>query len=71
MLKIIRNRERNKPKSGDDKRRWWIFKRKSRIKPAREMKIEHNVDFNREYDDEDSESYEMSKYLDRDNNHYR
>jgi hypothetical protein len=70
MLKIIRNRERNKPKSGDDKR-WWIFKRKSRIKPTREMKIEHHVDFNRDDYDEDSESYEINKYLDQDNNHYR
>lgn len=62
----------NKNKNNDNNKRWWIFKRLSRVKPTREItKIEHNVDFNRHYEDDDPESYEINKYLDEDNNHYR
>lgn len=74
MLKIIkaRKREKNKEaKSDDDDKRWWIFKRKSRIKPAREMKIEHHVNFQQQQDYDEHSYDEMNKYLDSDSNHYR
>jgi hypothetical protein len=63
----VKPKERDKIQSD---KKWWKFTRKTKIKPMRHLDIQHNVKFNQNYDEE-SEYYEMGKYLDRDNNHYR
>ena len=72
MLKLmgVKRKERDKIQETVNDRKWWKFLRKTKIKPIRHLDIQHNVNFNQTYDEE-SESYEMNKYLDRDNNHYR
>jgi hypothetical protein len=72
MLRLVgaKRKERDKARDVERDRKWWQFRRKTKVKPMRQLDIRHNVNFNQNYDEE-SESYEMNKYLDRDNNHYR
>lgn len=72
MFKLMgaKRKERDKLEKSAGDKKWWKFSRKTKVKPMRHLDIQHNVDFNQNHDGE-SESYEMSKYLDRDNNHYR
>lgn len=71
-MKLVGAKRKDRDKSGklESDKKWWKFSRKSKVKPIRALDIQHNVNFNKNHD-EDSESYEMSKYVDRDNNHYR
>lgn len=62
-----KRKERDKKQTD---KKWWKFMQKSKIKPEKPLHIQHNVNFNRNYD-QDSKYYEMNNYLDRDNNHYR
>ncbi|CRK88356.1 CLUMA_CG002133, isoform A [Clunio marinus] len=73
MLKFMgaKRKERDKiRKSEEGDKKWWKFGNKSKIKPMRQLDIQHNVKLNNNYELE-SESYDMNKYYDRDNNHYR
>lgn len=73
MLKLMgaKRKERDKVRKIDEgKKKWWKFLRKTRVKPVRHLDIQHNVNVRQSYDEE-SECYEMGKYMDRDNNHYR
>jgi hypothetical protein len=73
MLKLVgtKRKERDKVRHVENDRKWWQFRKKTKVKPMRPLDIRHNVNFQEELYREDSQSYEMSKYLDRDNNHYR
>lgn len=64
-----KRKERDKMRKTESDKKWWKFMRKTKIKPAKQLDIQHNVNFNR--NDGESECYEMNNYLDRDNNHYR
>lgn len=66
-----KRKEKDKIQKTENDRRWWKFSRKTKVKPARVLDIQHNVNFNHQNYDVESEYYEMNKYLDRDNNHYR
>lgn len=70
MLKLIgaNRKERDKTRKSESDKKWWKFLRKTKVKPIRHLDIQHNVKFNENCD---VEYYEMGKYLDRDNNHYR
>jgi len=75
MMKMMGAKPRERKSAGGGKK-WWKFSRKTKVKPMRQLTIEHNVDLphhnKSNVDDDDVEEvYEMSKYLDRDNNHYR
>lgn len=72
MLKLMgaKRKERDKIQKAESDKKWWKFLRKTKVKPIRALDIRHNVKFNQNYDEE-TESFEMGKYLDRDNNHYR
>lgn len=72
MLKLMgtKRKERDKFRKVESDKKWWKFLRKSKVKPIRQLDIQHNVNFSQNYDEE-SECYEMNKYLDPDNNHYR
>lgn len=72
MLKLmgIKRKERDKSQETESDKKWFKFLRKTKIKPERQLDIRHNVNFNQNFDEE-SECYEMNKYLDRDHNHYR
>lgn len=72
MLKLMgaKRKERDKIQKTESGKKWWKFSRKSKIKPIRQLDIQHNVNFNQNCNGE-SEYYEMSNYLDPDNNHYR
>jgi hypothetical protein len=72
MLKIMgaKRKERDKIGKTDSDNKWWKFMRKTKVKPAKQLDIQHNVNFDQNYDGE-SEYYEMNNFLDRDNNHYR
>lgn len=66
---------KRKVRRDENERKWWQFLKKSKVKPMRALEIQHHVNFNRNYyqnnDNNQPEYYEMEKYLDRDNNHYR
>lgn len=72
MMKLMGAKRKDRDKVGrlDSDKKWWKFSRKTKVKPIRALDIQHNVNFNENHD-EDAECYEMSKYVDRDNNHYR
>lgn len=73
MLKLMgaKRKERDKVRKAiEPDKKWWKFLRKTKVKPVRHLDIQHNVNLTRGYDGE-SECYEMGKYMDRDNNHYR
>lgn len=72
MLKLMgaKRKERDKIRGTESDKKWWRFLRKTKVKPIRQLDIQHNVNFAQNYDDQ-TECYEMGKYLDRDNNHYR
>lgn len=73
MLKLMgaKHKERNKLRKTEEvDKKWWKFLRKTKVKPVRHLDIQHNVNFREDYDEE-SECYEMDKYNDEDNNHYR
>jgi hypothetical protein len=72
MLRLVgtKRKERDKTRNVENDRKWWQFKKKTKVKPMRQLDIRHNVNFQQGYGEE-SESYEMNKYLDQDNNHYR
>lgn len=66
-----KRKERDKVRKAiEPDKKWWKFLRKTKVKPVRQLDIQHNVNLTRGYDGE-SECYEMGKYMDRDNNHYR
>lgn len=77
MQKIFgAKKERRKIQSD---RKWWQFMKKTKVKPMRALDIQHHVNFNQNHyntnnnnnNNNDPEYYEMEKYMDRDNNHYR
>lgn len=72
MMKLMgaKRKDRDKVASVESDKKWWKFSRKTKVKPMRALDIQHNVKFNENHDG-GSECYEMSKYVDRDNNHYR
>jgi hypothetical protein len=72
MLKFVgvKRKERDKMRNSESDKKWWKFMRKAKVKPEKPLRIEHNVDFGKNYN-QVSEYYEMNNYLDRDNNHYR
>lgn len=72
MLKLVGAKRKDRDKFRDvvNDRKWWQFRKRTKVKPMRQLDIQHNVNFNQHHEEE-SESYEMNKYLDRDNNHYR
>lgn len=58
------------PRIGSDKK-WWHFFKKSKVKPTREIEIQHHVNFDY-YDNNDSQYYANKKFTDKDdNNHFR
>lgn len=68
-MKLMR-KDRDKAGKLESDKKWWKFSRKTKVKPMRALDIQHNVNFNENHDGA-AECYEMSKYVDRDNNHYR
>jgi hypothetical protein len=57
----------------ENDRKWWQFLKKSKVKPMRALDIQHHVEFNEGHyaNNNNAEYFEMEKYNDRDNNHYR
>lgn len=65
-----KRKERDKMRKTDSDKKWWKFMRKTKVKPTKQLNIQHNVNFKQSYEGE-TEYYEMNNFLDRDNNHYR
>lgn len=72
MQKIfgVKKKERRKIQSD---RKWWQFLKKTRVNPTRALDIQHHVNFDENHNNNNNnpEYYEMEKFMDRDNNHYR
>lgn len=72
MMKLMgaKRKDSDKLQKSETNRKWWKFQKKSKVKPVRPLEIKHNVKLDQNYEEE-AEGYEMNKYLDKDNNHYR
>lgn len=68
MQKLFGTKIKERHKLQSD-RKWWQFLKKSKVKPMRALDIQHHVNFNN--NSITPQYYEMEKYMDRDNNHYR
>lgn len=83
MLKFMGAKQKDKDtiRKSNSEKKWWKFMRKSKVKPVRQLDIQHNVQLKRnenfgsnidDCDEMNSEYYEMGNYnMDRDSNHYR